>query len=311
MDQTLWPDDLTDAGGVWETIGEFTISGSTLSVRLSNDVSASVSADAIRIEKIGEPVQAPEVQVLDGSTDVPDNTGSVSFGQTEPGASITKTFTVRNVGTQDLTLTEPISVPAGFSVVQSFGSTTLASGESTTFQVRLDASAEGSFGGQISFATNDADENPFNFSISGTVAVLPTAYILDDGDAGFTTVGTWYLVSGKGYEDDIHWTSGGSGSVTATWTFTGLEAGTYRIMGTWRGVATNATNAPYTILEGSTVLGTVRMDQTLWPDDLTDAGGVWETIGEFTISGSTLSVRLSNDVSASVSADAIRIEKID
>jgi len=310
MNQTTWPDDLTDAGGVWETIGEFTISGGTLAVRLSNDANSAVSADAIRIEKIGDPVQAPEVQVLEGSTDIPDNTGSVSFGQTPPGTSIVKTFTVRNVGTQDLTLTGPISVPSGFSVVQSFGSTTLAAGASTTFQVRLDATAEGSFSGQVSFGTNDSDENPFDFAVSGTVAVPSVVRIIDDGDAGFSMSSSWNLVTGKGYQDDIRWMSNTAAATTATWTFSGLEAGVYRVMGTWRGVSTNATNAPFTVLDGTTVLGTVLMNQTTWPDDLTDAGGVWETIGEFTISGGTLAVRLSNDANSAVSADAIRIEKV-
>jgi hypothetical protein len=58
-------------------------------------------------------------------------------------------------------------VPPGFSVANSFGSTTLAPGNSTTFTVRLDAIAAGTYGGTLQFANNDGDENPFNFAISG------------------------------------------------------------------------------------------------------------------------------------------------
>ena len=109
----------------------------------------------------------PEIQVLDGATDIPDGTGSISFGTTTVGMPINKTFTVKNTGTANLTLTEPIAVPAGFSVASSFGSTTLAPGNSTTFTVRLDAIAAGTRSGALQFANNDADENPFDFTISG------------------------------------------------------------------------------------------------------------------------------------------------
>ncbi|MCP4707298.1 MAG: hypothetical protein GY869_01620, partial [Planctomycetes bacterium] len=81
----------------------------------------------------------------------------------------------------DLILTEPISVPAGFDVLNSFGSQTLSPGTSTTFEIRLVADALGSFSGQLSFANNDSDEDPYNFNISGTVAV--TNIIINEVDA--------------------------------------------------------------------------------------------------------------------------------
>ena len=110
-----------------------------------------------------------EIQVLGGATDIPDGTGTVDFGTTPPGTPVTMTFTVTNLGTADLTLTEPISVPAGFSLVSSFGSLTLAPAASTSFQVRLDAVTAASYSGEVSFGNNDADENPFNFTINGMV----------------------------------------------------------------------------------------------------------------------------------------------
>jgi hypothetical protein len=111
----------------------------------------------------------PEIQVLDGITDIPVGTGSVDFGATSVGTPITKTFTISNTGTADLTLIEPISVPTGFSVTSSFGSTTVIPGISTTFTVQLDATAAGMYNGMLQFANNDGDENPFTFNISGQV----------------------------------------------------------------------------------------------------------------------------------------------
>jgi hypothetical protein len=112
----------------------------------------------------------PEIDVLNGTTSVPDGTGSVAFGATTVGKAVSKTFTVKNLGTANLTLTAPITVPRGFSVATSFGSTTLAPGASTTFVIRLNAISAGSYSGTLSFANNDANENPYDFTVSGTVA---------------------------------------------------------------------------------------------------------------------------------------------
>jgi hypothetical protein len=126
---------------------------------------------------------APEIEVLDGSTAIVDGSGSVNVGSTPVGTPLTRTFTVHNSGTGTLVLTAPVSLPSGFSVLSSFGSSSLAPGASTTFQVRLNATAVGSYSGQLQFANNDANENPFNFTISGAV-VAPEIEVLD----GSTTV---------------------------------------------------------------------------------------------------------------------------
>lgn len=111
---------------------------------------------------------APEIQVADGTADIVDGTGSVNFGSTTVGTAVTKTFTVKNSGTASLTLSAP-TLPAGFALASSFGTSTVAAGGSTTFAVKLSATAAGSYSGKISFANNDADENPFDFTVSGTV----------------------------------------------------------------------------------------------------------------------------------------------
>ena len=110
----------------------------------------------------------PDVSVLDGGTELTDGVSTVAFGSSAVGSSLSKTFTVRNLGSQPLVL-GAISVPAGYTVTSGFGATTLATGASTTFTVRMNATTAGSYSGAISFVTNDPDENPFNFNVSGTV----------------------------------------------------------------------------------------------------------------------------------------------
>ncbi|WP_186767770.1 choice-of-anchor D domain-containing protein [Blastopirellula retiformator] len=133
------------------------------------------------------PSPAPEIAVsTSGTGNIPDNTGSVSFGSTTVGTPVYKTFTVNNTGNANLVL-DQINLPTGFSLLKDFGDTTpgaysdnnssttltVAANSSTTFQVQMNAAAVGTFSGTLSFTTNDSDENPFNFTISGSVAGVP------------------------------------------------------------------------------------------------------------------------------------------
>jgi uncharacterized delta-60 repeat protein len=150
-------------------------------------------------------VSNSEIQVTQGTTDIADDTTTAfDFGTTPVGTPVTQTFTIQNVGTDDLTLTNPISLTGtGFELLSSnFTDTTLASGASTSFDVTLQATNVGTVSGNLSFANNDSDENPFNFPVTGTVVeAIPeievtqgTTVIVDDTttaiDFGSTTVGT-------------------------------------------------------------------------------------------------------------------------
>jgi hypothetical protein len=81
------------------------------------------------------PPTGPDIQVLDGGTDIRDN-GNVDLGNTPLGAVVTHTFTIRNNGTTPLTLGR-VSVPYGYILVAGPGVTTLAPGQQTTFTVRM------------------------------------------------------------------------------------------------------------------------------------------------------------------------------
>ena len=111
----------------------------------------------------------PEVRVTGGGGNVADgqaapvNFGTVSQGQ--PGPSIT--FTVLNDGGQALT-TSALTVPTGYTITEGL-SATIAAGASDSFTVRLDSATAGTRTGTISFANNDADENPFDFPVTGVV----------------------------------------------------------------------------------------------------------------------------------------------
>jgi subtilisin family serine protease len=249
----------------------------------------------------------PEIRAFDGSTELIAATTNVNYGTAMQTQAVARTFTVKNVGGATLQLTSPPTVPAGFTLTTGLGSTTLAPGAMTTFTVSLNAINLGNFSGVISFNTNDADEDPFTFTVSGSVA---QGRIIDDGDPGYSQVGRWTAYGGQGYQSDVHAAPTGTGTGVATWSFTGLTPGLFRVSATWTPYSNRATNAPYTIKDGSLAVGQVRVNQITAPGDFADAGVPWKDLGTFYISGSTLNVELSDNANYYVIADAIRIQRL-
>jgi hypothetical protein len=73
---------------------------------------------------------------------------------------------------------QPVTVPAGFTVTSNLtAGMVIPAGGSTSFEVQLDATVVGSYSGTLSFANNDSDEDPFDFTISGTVDPPPAPEI--------------------------------------------------------------------------------------------------------------------------------------
>ena len=90
-----------------------------------------------------------------------------------------------------MTANQTRRTPAGFTLVSNFNKTSLAPGESTNFTIRFRSTSVGTFGAPVSFLNSDSDESPFDLILLGTVATAPTSQIIDNGDAGFTTVGNF------------------------------------------------------------------------------------------------------------------------
>jgi hypothetical protein len=145
---------------------------------------------------------------------------------------------------------------------------------------------------------------------STTPVTTTTLRVADDGTAAFASTGTWQTATGAGYASDIRSSAAGSGA-TSTWSFTGLAPGQYRLAATWLGSALNATDAPFAISSGSKLLSTVRVNQQRAASTFTDGGASWQNIGTVTITGNTLTVKLSSSLSGRVMADAIRLERVD
>jgi len=145
---------------------------------------------------------------------------------------------------------------------------------------------------------------------------ISTEQIKDNGVSGFTTTGSWnpYTIGGQnaGYEGTFSATPPGVASATATWTFSTLEPGYFRVWTTWFADDQFESNAPYAVSDGSQLLSTIVVDQTESPDDLVASSWQWEALGgPYFIGSGTLKVQLSDLTDGTyVVADAVRIERI-
>ncbi len=198
---------------------------------------------------------------------VDDGAASIDFGAAFFEADFTEEFSIRNVGTQPLNI-GTITLPDGFALETPPSSKSLESGDSTSFTVSLDTSELKSRAGEIVVESNDEDEASFNFNIAADVIASKT---LDNGQAGFLATGEWTHWQSEGFSGDMHYSVGGTGADTASWTFQ-VTPGDYSVAATWTTLANRATNSPFTILDGQTPLTTVQVNQKLPPDDFTEQG---------------------------------------
>ena len=101
--------------------------------------------------------------------------GSVDFGGTPKGQSVTRYFTIANPGGWPLTV-NAIGVPAGYQLTGGTG--VIPSLGSLTFQVTLAATAGGTFGGDISITSDAPGQAVFSFPVTGIVFDPPAVTTL-------------------------------------------------------------------------------------------------------------------------------------
>lgn len=112
----------------------------------------------------------PEMQVTTVSGELADG-GTLAFGSATAGTAKTIRLTIKNTGASTLGSISAVISGEGFSL----GSTvpgSIAAGQQAALEVRFTPPSAGAKSGTLRIASNDADENPFDLTLTGTGGTL-------------------------------------------------------------------------------------------------------------------------------------------
>jgi hypothetical protein len=139
------------------------------------------------------PAPNPEMDMFDGATPIVDG-GTLTVSGSVASVVSSATLTIENNGSSVLNLTgtprvQITGTPVNCTpVITTQPAATINAGLSDTFDVDLTPTTAGAFSFVISIDNNDPNENPYNFTVSGTAAAAPSAPIITSSAAPATAV---------------------------------------------------------------------------------------------------------------------------
>ena len=296
VNQKLSPSDVTDQGVGWQSLGTFSIVSGQLRVSLTDNANGRVEADAIRVVWVGA---APAAVASP-----PPVAANVAAGTTSGSGVVINVL----AGASDA---------AGYSLIVS----SVTQGAGGVVVINADGTVtytpRSGFIGPDAFTFTLSDGHGGTATASASVAVTAPAkpYYIDNAGPGYSEAGPYWVTGwgSSGYGNSYRYHNAGSGADAATWSLSGLAAGSYQVFATWvtdPGVSVvtyRASDAPYAVFDGSAALGTVVVNQKLSPSDVTDQGVGWQSLGTFSIVSGQLRVSLTDNANGRVEADAIRV----
>ncbi len=305
LDQTIAPSGFLHDGVGWNEVGVVNVTDGVLTVTLSAGTNPNrhTVADAILIDRIGSIVPSLSLTLP-----------TAPIGEADGSATATATVT-RTDTRGDLTVFLASNDPGEATVPESV--TIFDGSASASFEISavddnlLDGTQE---------ATITATADSYR-SADGIIGVYDdeasTVKVIDNGDMGFTHTGFRYQNNRQvveAYGGDNHNVRSDTGA--ATWRFTDLDDGEYRVSATWNHKYENRYNtfdAPLTISNGAgTELESTTLDQTIAPSGFLYDGVGWNEVGVVNVTDGVLTVTLSAGTNPNrhTVADAILIDRI-
>lgn len=268
-------------GGQFMLLGTYALAAGPLEVVLSNNASNYVIADAIEIINLGEAGNIPPEGTIDSpSSDIVISPGdSVDFSGS--GFDIDGNYPLSfhwDFGGGPIPADPDAAAPG-----------TLQFNDIGTFHVTL----------TVTDAAGSSDPTPAEVIVRVSSGEQT---LIDNTDPLFSAQGPWNesTYTAGYYGSSYHAAPKGDGSMTATWSFNIPDNGTHEIYAQWTAGSNRAPDAPYSIYNNGSFIGTALADQG------TD-GGQFMLLGAYPLAAGTLEVVLSNTPSGYVIADAIEI----
>ena len=174
--------------------------GSKTNLTYSGGASSTVFTNAALSSGIITIIPSREINIIGNTNPIsdgdatPDLADHTDFGNADiVSESVVRTFTIENLASGTLSLTDPSPYVVISGATTEFSLTpptsgTISGSSSITFQITFNPTSVGLKSATVSIANDDGDENPYNFSIQGTGTVAPEmnvsglSFSIVDGD---------------------------------------------------------------------------------------------------------------------------------
>jgi hypothetical protein len=314
VDQRTAPSGATTLGGVvFQDLASVQITTGTIRVVLSDNVDGYVVADAVRFVPIPTPVV--DLNWSGGGIAGPATASSqtpftISRTYTITGAPAPNNFVIAYYASTDTTFANAVLL--GTETISAASDETVGTHTGTSPGLTIPTGGTYYLFAQLNATNTFVETNPNNnIAQASQPVVVSGPVVLDDGGPGYAETGTGWTTWAAGYNGSLRFHAPGGGADTASWQASGLPAGYYTIQATWNGSSNHASNAPYSVYDGTTLLKTVVVDQRQAPSGSTTLGGVvFQDLVSVHITTGTIRVVLSDNVDGYVVADAVRFVPI-
>lgn len=311
VDQQAAPSGDTIGGVIFQNLATINLTSGNLKVVLSDNANANVVADAIRLVPIPPPII--DLNWSGGGITGPTSTDTqtpftINRTYTITGEAASSNFNISYFASSDATFGNGDDMLLGTEAFSADADKAI--GNHAGISPNLQITTGGTFylfakvdGGNAILETDDTN----NVAQAPQSVVVATPIILDNGQAAYSESGSGWLGWSSGYAGALRYHPAGTGANSAAWQVSGLAAGYYQVQATWNADANHATNAPFSIYDGTTLVQTAAVNQRPAPSGALVGGVRFQNFATVQITSGTVRIVLSDAANGYVVADAVRL----
>src|SRR5262249_43353871 len=298
VNQRSAPSGTSFGGVVFQNLATVHITSGSIRVMLTDGGDGYVVADAVRLVPLPPPTT--DLNWVGGSISAPaatdfQSTFTINRTYTISGTPVVGDFVISYYASTDATFGNADDVLLGSESItaaseKNWGS---HSGASPSLQITTGGTYYLFVKLDSGNAILETDETNNVAQAAATIAVSGPV-IVDNGQAAYSETGSGWLSWSSGYGGSLRYHASGARANPAHWQAAGLAAGYYQIQATWNGDPNHASNAPFSIYDGTTLVQTVAVNQRSAPSGTSFGGVVFQNLATVHITSGSIRVMLTD-----------------
>jgi len=191
----------------------------------------------------------------------------------------------------------------GTGVLGKWGPASFSSRDEWFYKLGLDQHGQT---GDPQFVDPDGADGVLGFATTP----LGSPMYIDDGDIGYSEIGTWTNKTTAGFQGDFRTVNVGNKDKSAVFTFSGLTPGNYyNVAATWPAGGSGFSTAEFTVQTGNTKSSPINFSQVTASSGFNENGVNWQTLGQYRADATTLTVTVTGFFT-NIIADAARLQQV-